>query len=213
MNKLEEVLNNLTVEQILERVNYYFNCPQGGYRDNRPATKSLYWYRNSYPLIINEYVNTRCNVDDDDTIKQYNFTKRIAYVYSWLGNANTCNLEIDNINKLIELENNFNNEINGELIESYVNKLSLLLNGTSKNRIASISKYLHFAHPSIFPILDSRVSAALNLNNNISLQSFIDYCNAIRTCLQQENEIIHLINTLANDKGVSNVRIIDVVLF
>jgi hypothetical protein len=44
MEAIVRTLNNLTKQQITESVDYYFNCPPGGYPNNRKNTKSFYWY-------------------------------------------------------------------------------------------------------------------------------------------------------------------------
>lgn len=229
--KLNEIL---TVENINQSISNYHKKVNEPVKDNTDKTK---WYYLSYPRILQRYKET------SGLINQESWVERVALLSSWLPSIVNPALDMQAIDDMVFLERIFSDlkleeigvesylgavdtKYHGEMIfdtssgkppvllKTFIENAGNITNisGRWEGTLSTTTKLLHFMFPHLFPIFDRRINEALfgGLQNYAKYHT---YTFQLRELLQTNNESTKLIASIAEEMNISQIRVVDIVLF
>jgi hypothetical protein len=206
-----------------------------------------HWYYCSYPLFIEHAQQIKralegCNGGDASFEKDV--TQMVAFVMSWIGHIPTARIkDKDNLNTLckyikefaskdasvsdrgiidFDLQyNSFADAVNS--VKGYCNSVNILIYGqrqTKKKRdnIPTVSKFLHFLHPALFPILDKNINdKVFQASSSPDMKAYLNYIEALKNALKEEQTATTIEqfqkHLAGHGMNVSKIRAIDMALF
>lgn len=168
----------------------WLNKPPTGDHDDKS-----YWYAQSYPVILSVFKDTHKKLEKRET-----WVCRIACMYSWLATIPAPDIDMNHVinavKKIEEGDDYYDKNLRNikedtmsldEALKSHYTVVNKLLNHGSKgtNNLASVSKFLHFMVPEVFPIYDKKVAEKVGYDI-ACFSGYVDYVQEMRAYLNSD---------------------------
>lgn len=175
------------------------------------------WYRRSYPVTLGRFKETR-----DAGISGE--VERTLLVGAWVATILAPNFSNDDIyrhrqlvapwlNNDLWLMSDVRFERLIQATDCILRSTNVLLNSSRtaayRPNYPTVTKYLHFECPKLFPILDKNINSAIR-GSILSMDSYSRYLRCLRDL---SPDLVKKLRVIGNRQGVSPLRIIDICLF